>query len=99
MQRLYTNISCLACDKIQPGMLMMGCGHSICNDCMVKHSTTSHERSSVKCELCTDETLVINLRVSFPIRQVADSFDKIEVTCNKAIVTMQKSDLVDLELF
>lgn len=96
MQRLYTNMSCLACDKIKHGMLMLGCGHSICNECMVTHSTTSHERSSVKCETCTDETLVIKLRVSYPIRQVADSFNKIEVTCKKAIQMMQNSDLVDL---
>ena len=74
----------MACENIKGEMLMLGCGHSICNECLAVNSTTSHDRSSVVCETCADETLIVNFRVSYPIRQVADSFIKINQTCSIA---------------
>ncbi len=56
--------------------MMLKCGHSVCADCMNKYSQT-HMRASIRCEMCSKQTLIVELEISLPARQLALDFIKI----------------------
>lgn len=73
LRRFEHNLSCLSCDKIKKDMLMMVCGHNICTVCLAVYSH-SHTRSAIRCEVCTIESKVLQLKVSMPNRALTDAF-------------------------
>lgn len=69
---LFTNASCLGCDKVKVEVMMLICGHNICRTCLNSYSSTNHPKSSIRCEVCNLETKVLNLTLSKPHIQIAE---------------------------
>ena len=69
---IFTNISCLGCDKVKTEVMMLICGHNICRTCLNSYSSTNHPKSSIRCEVCNLETKVLNLTLSKPHIQIAE---------------------------
>jgi len=76
-------------------MLMMACGHNICNDCLSKNSQ-SHLKSAIRCEVCALETKLLQLEVSMPQRSLSRAY----LTVKEILLQMNSeilSDRIDKE--
>ena len=56
MAKIEVHVSCLSCSQVFAECFMLTCGHSICEECMHKHSDPKSKEAIVFCEECKQET-------------------------------------------